>query len=239
MANIDWLPDAAQIHRQRTGRPFVTLSYAQSLDGCIAAKPGQPFALSGAESLKLTHKLRAAHETILVGLGTVLVDNPRLNVRLASGKDPQPVVVDSQLRFPLDANLLQQPPFPWIATTDQADLSRQHTLEMAGVQVLRLPITSGGQVNLVALLTRLGEAGVSSLMVEGGARIITSFLAEHLVDYLVLTLAPTLLGGLHAVNDLKLANSTRLPRLHNPQYEQWGEDIIVSGFLNKEVACND
>ena len=112
MDQIEEILSGVADHRQRTGCPFVTLSYAQSLDGCIVAQPGQPLALSGAQSLILTHKLRAAHDAILVGIGTVLADNPRLDVRLAPGPDPQPVVVDSRLRFPLNANLLQQPPYP-------------------------------------------------------------------------------------------------------------------------------
>ena len=96
---------SAPAHRRRTGRPFVTLSYAQSLDGSIADRPGRPLALSGPQAMALTHGLRAAHEAILVGIGTVLADNPRLNVRLVDGPDPQPMVVDSRLRFPPYANL--------------------------------------------------------------------------------------------------------------------------------------
>jgi riboflavin-specific deaminase-like protein len=91
---------SAAAHRQCLGRPFVTLSYAQSLDGSIADRPGRPLALSGEASMALTHSLRASHEAILVGIGTVLADNPSLNVRLVAGKNPQPIVVDSRLRFP-------------------------------------------------------------------------------------------------------------------------------------------
>src|SRR5205823_12555295 len=116
---------AAEQHRH-SSRPFVTLSYAQSVDGSIAARPGQPLALSGALSMTLTHQLRAAHDAILVGIGTVLADNPRLSVRLVEGKDPQPIVADSRLRLPLSANLLYQHPLsPWIASGDQADVGRQ------------------------------------------------------------------------------------------------------------------
>src|SRR5215831_2035198 len=120
-------------HCQRTGRPFVTLTYAQSLDGCIAARRGQALHLSGRQSLTLTHRLRAAHDAILVGIGTVLADNPLLNVRLVEGKDPQPVIVDSQLRFPLEANLLRHHSLaPLIATSEQAERDRQRHLEAAG-----------------------------------------------------------------------------------------------------------
>ena len=108
---------SAAAHRRRTGRPLVTLSYAQSLDGSIADRPGRPLALSGPQAMALTHGLRAAHEAILVGIGTVLADNPRLNVRLVTGPDPQPVVVDSRLRFPPYANLLSNGRSPGLPPT--------------------------------------------------------------------------------------------------------------------------
>lgn len=219
-------------HRQRVNRPFVTLSYAQSLDGCVAVCRGQPLALSGSQSLTLTHRLRAAHDAILVGIGTVLADNPRLTVRLVEGKSPQPVVVDSRLRFPLDANLLQDHPLaPWIATTDQADKDRQGALEGAGARVLRLPARANGQVHLARLLEQLGELGLNSLMVEGGAGIITSFLSERLVDFLVLTVAPTLVGGLHALDRLEGSDPAHFPRLRHPVSEWQGEDLILWGDL--------
>ena len=217
-------------HRQRTGRPFVTLSYAQSVDGCIAARPGQPMTLSGPQSLVLTHQLRADHEAILVGIGTVLADNPSLTVRLVNGRNPQPIIADSRLRFPSDAKLLQNPDrTAWIATSQQADGHRQEVLETAGARVLWLPPNARGQVDLAALLERLGQLGINSLMVEGGTRIITSFLSERLVDSVVLTIAPKLLGGLRAVRKLRLLDSIHLPRLHNVRYQQLEDDIIMWG----------
>jgi 3,4-dihydroxy 2-butanone 4-phosphate synthase/GTP cyclohydrolase II len=232
---IDLLPAEAATHRRRTGRPFVTLSYAQSLDGCIAAQPGQPLALSGSQSLILTHKLRAAHDAILVGIGTVLADDPQLNVRLVAGDNPQPVVVDSRLRFPLNANLLQHPPLPWIATSRQTGESRQQALEIVGARVLCLPTNAKGQVDLAVLLEQLGDLGVNSLMVEGGAGVITSFLSERLVDYMILTIAPTLVGGLSAVNHLEQFDPAHLPRLSNPRSEWMGKDLILSGRLSWEA----
>lgn len=217
-------------HRQRMKRPFITLTYAQSIDGCIAARAGQPLTLSGKQSLVLTHRLRAAHQAILAGIGTVLADNPSLTVRLVEGRDPQPIVPDSRLRFPLDANLLSHPSrSPWIATSEHADVGRQRTLEAAEARVLRLPANVRGQVDLAALMKRLGELGIDSVMVEGGARIITSFLSERLVDHLVLTVAPTLVGGLRAVRRLGPSAPACFPRLRNVRYERLEEDLIVWG----------
>ena len=195
MAEIQDALNLAAEHRRRTGRPYVTLSYAQSLDGSIADRPGRPLSLSGSQSLAMTHTLRAAHDAILVGIGTVLADNPRLNVRLVPGRDPQPVIVDSRLRFPAYSNLLRNCRTPWIAASNGADPQRQRDLEEMGAKVLVLP-SQNGWVDLTSLLERLGELGMNSLMVEGGAQIITSFLSFRLVDQVVLTIAPMLVGGL-------------------------------------------
>jgi 3,4-dihydroxy 2-butanone 4-phosphate synthase/GTP cyclohydrolase II len=219
---------SAAAHRQRTGRPFITLSYAQSLDGSIADRPGRPLALSGPQAMALTHRLRAAHEAILVGIGTVLADNPRLNVRLAEGPDPQPVVVDSRLRFPSYANLLKTPCSPIIATNEGADPERRQALEAAGARILVLP-GSNGWVDLADLLEHLGSMGINSLMVEGGAQIITSFLASRLVDQVVLTIAPMLVGGLRVVDHLGPSSRRRLPRLKNLSYQQLGDDLVLRG----------
>jgi GTP cyclohydrolase II len=191
-------------------------------------------ALSGPQSLILTHQLRAAHDAILVGIGTVLADDPRLTVRLVEGEDPQPVVVDSRLRLPMDAYLLREHRLPlWIATREEADWGRQRALEAARVRVLRLPAGPEG-VNLAALLQRLGTMGINRLMVEGGSRIITSFLRERLVDFLVLTVSPLLVGGVHAVHNLAETDSPSFPRLRQPHHVSLGNDLILWGELGWE-----
>ncbi|MGA9770414.1 MAG: GTP cyclohydrolase II [Blastocatellia bacterium] len=228
-AIADILKRAAS-HSQIPGRPFITLSYAQSVDGCIAASSGNPLSLSGSQSLEMTHKLRAAHDAILVGIGAVLADNPRLTVRLVEGEDPQPVVIDSKLRLPLSANLMQNSLAPpWIATTEAADIERQKTLEAAGARVLRLPANAEGQVDLRALLKRLSEMGIYRLMVEGGAGIITSFLADRLVDHLVLTMAPVVVGGLHGVKRSEQCGPQYFPQLRNLRHYRLGDDLILFG----------
>ena len=209
------------------GRPFVTLSYAQSVDGSITLRRGQPLALSGQESMTLTHQLRTSHDAILVGIGTVLADDPRLTVRLVAGPDPQPIILDSQLRLPLTAKLLtEHPRKPIVATTKTADSAKEQALLDAGATVVRLPATANGQVSLPALLACLHKHNVRRLMVEGGARIITSFLGERLVDRLVVTIAPLLVGGLNAVGNLK---NDSLPQLENPQMQWLGKDMVLSG----------
>jgi 3,4-dihydroxy 2-butanone 4-phosphate synthase/GTP cyclohydrolase II len=212
-------------------RPFVTLSYAQSLDGSITARRGEPLAISGPESMEMTHRLRAEHDAILVGIGTVLSDNPRLSVRLVDGLNPQPIIVDSKLRCPLSARLLRNDKPPWIATTETADYARQNALEAAGAQIFRLPALKNGRVDLQQMLAKLAQLGIRSLMVEGGAEIISSFLAAHLVDRLVLTIAPMLVGGLNAVAPGLDRNGVALPRLFRTHYQKLGNDIILLGDL--------
>jgi GTP cyclohydrolase II len=216
-------------HYARTGRPLVTLTYAQSLDGSIAVRRDRPLALSGDASRLLTHQLRAAHTAILVGIGTLLSDDPRLTARLAGGPDPQPVIVDSQLRFPLSARLLHNPDLkPWIVTSRTADPRCKTALEAAGARVESVPSLPGGWLDLAAVVALLGQEGVNSLMVEGGARIITSFLTAQLADWVLITIAPVYVGGVRAV-EAAGDRSNSFPRLEHVHSQQLGQDVILWG----------
>lgn len=214
---------------QRNGRTFVTLSYAQSLDGSITAKRGSHTDLSGEASYAMTHRLRSSHDAILVGIGTVLADDPSLTVRLVEGRDPQPIILDSQLRFPMNARLLANKRKPWIVTTLDADPNKQQNLEEVGVRIFRLPASAQGQVDIQELPLLLASQGIDTVMVEGGAAVITSFLSARIVDRLVLTIVPLWLGGLNAVQR-PLPNWKTL-QLDDLQYQQVGRDIVVSGNL--------
>lgn len=206
-------------------RPFVTLTYAQSLDGCLAL-PGQRIFLSGPESQTYTHQLRASHDAILIGVGTVLVDNPQLTVRLVDGPHPQPIVLDSHLRTPPTAALLNHPTKrPWLAAT-QPPLDRAVALEACGARIFRLPANLAGQVSLPALLDKLGEEGIQRLMVEGGAQVINAFLEQKLANKLIVTIAPKLLGGLRAVQKLSAPRE-----LQDATYRQLGNDMVVEAEL--------
>lgn len=208
-------------------RPFVTLAYAQSLDGSLAAAPGQRLALSGPESATHTHRLRAAHDAILVGIGTVLADDPRLTVRLASGANPQPVVVDSQLRCPLDAALLSHPTHrPWIATTVAAPAQRRAALSAAGAVIIFVKADPSGRVDVARLLDALGERGVGRLMVEGGAAILTTFLVQHLADTLNVTIAPRLIGGVRALQ------APASSPVRDPVWRMAGSDMIFEARIS-------
>jgi GTP cyclohydrolase II len=220
---LDSLLSSMDVHFPELGRPWVTLSYAQSLDGSIAAQRGAPLALSGSATLKITHSLRAMHSAILVGIGTLLADDPQLNVRLVSGADPQPIVLDRQLRFSMEARLLRGQKSPWIFTTQNAQPERESALEKAGARVFR---SDTEMRNIGDILAVLGREGILSVMVEGGAAVITSFLEAQLVDLVVLTIASRLIGGVRGVESL-LADDG--PRLNKFGVQRFDEDLLVWG----------
>lgn len=239
---IDALQQRMHDHHRQTGRPFVTLSYAQSLDGSIAAQADAPLTISSDDSMAFTHRMRAAHDAILVGIGTLLADDPRLTVRLTDGGHPQPVVLDTKLRFPLSARLLDSDgPRPIIATNQESNEERFEALEAAGAEVLRLPCDGLEGISLPVLLDALGERGIRSLMVEGGGKVITSFIRHQLVHHVAVTMAPVFVGGLPAVSGLVPVEEGRgeleeerpaasaFPRLTNVSYQWLGRDLIIQG----------
>lgn len=203
-------------------RPFVTLTYAQSIDGSIAARDGSPIRFSCDESMKMTHELRASHDAILIGVNTVMSDDPMLTLKNVNGVNPQPIVLDSTLRTPLTARLLKHPTHPlWVAASDP-DPRRRTQLESLGARIIHVDSDSQGRVNLTSLLDHLSNLGIRKLMVEGGAKVIQSFLEQHLANKLILTIAPRI------VNGLKIDSTASL---HNVHYRQLGIDLIVEGNL--------
>jgi 3,4-dihydroxy 2-butanone 4-phosphate synthase/GTP cyclohydrolase II len=220
---------AATTQRSRPDRPFVTVSYAQSLDGSISNEPGKTLRLSNLQSQTLTHHIRARHDGILVGINTILVDDPRLTVRLVDGEDPVPVILDSFLRLPVNARVVRErrgrPVI--VATAADACTKKEADLRDVGIQIVRLPVSSDGLIDLPALLRRLRLEGITSLMVEGGGRTITSFLAGHLADQLIMTICPVLVGGVHALNPCLTARAT-MPFLTNVDYFSLDGDTVVT-----------
>jgi riboflavin-specific deaminase-like protein len=218
-----------QKHVPHRSRPRVTVCYAQTLDGRLATADGSSQWISGPESLQLVHRLRAEHRGIMVGAGTVLHDDPRLTVRLVAGQDPVRVIVDSTLRTPLDAAVLagEAARGTILAVTERAPAERRVAATALGATVLAVPATQSGHVDLEVLLVALHERGVDSLMVEGGARLITSFLRGRLVDRLVVTVAPKVLGaGIEAVGDLGITDLAAAIVLTDVTTTAYGADLV-------------
>ncbi len=176
------------------GLPVITLSWAQTLNAAIAGERGKPLGISGRESQVMTHALRSLHDGILVGIGTVLSDDPQLTVRLVQGPQPRPIVLDSRLRTPPGSRLMTRPDArPWVFHAD-AEPGRAAALERAGACLTRVS-RAGDGLDLMEVCRALSAGGVRSVMVEGGAEVIASFLKAGLFSQVVITVSPTLVAG--------------------------------------------
>lgn len=227
------------------GRPLVTLKMAASLDGKTATHTGESQWITGAMARHHVHRLRAQHDLVLVGIGTVLADNPRLNCRLRGGRDPIRLVVDSTLKTPLQAAILTSSPSAelWIATTDQAPEARRMAWQaQKGVILLSCRTTAAGRVDLVDLLAQLGKREILSVLTEAGATLNGALLDAGLVDRLALFLAPQLIGGLAAPNMLAGTGVARLADTHHLtqlRVTTVGPDLLLEGALTKNVYRPD
>ncbi len=205
----------AYVKYMTTGLPLVTIKFAQTLDGRIATVSGDSRWISSEEFRKLAHRLRTINDAILIGIDTVLADNPQLTVRLVKGRSPTRVILDSRLRTPLDAEIVRSRDAApvIIATTAQADMKKGAQLRELGIEVLEVQSDISGGIDLKGLLKALGERNISSLLVEGGAKVITSFLRQELADKFVVAIAPKILGkGTDAVGELDIVRiSQSLP----------------------------
>jgi diaminohydroxyphosphoribosylaminopyrimidine deaminase/5-amino-6-(5-phosphoribosylamino)uracil reductase len=180
-----------------TDRPAFTLKAALTLDGKIATVTGNSKWITGEAARADVHRMRNAHDAILVGVGTVLADDPWLNCRIRGGRDPIRIVLDGQLRTPPTARLLpgKKGPRTIIATGLRADKAKQAALEKAGAEVWRLKLRANGQVPLYELSKDLGLQKVLSVLVEGGGQVHASFLTDRFAHDLVLYIAPKGVGG--------------------------------------------
>jgi GTP cyclohydrolase II len=209
-------------------RPYLVLKYAQTLDGRIATATGDSKWISGEEERGVSHALRAACDAVMVGVGTVLRDDPRLTVRLVPGTSPLRVVLDSMLRTPSTALVLSGEPVTVVLTTDRAAESDQQRLRALGVSVRVVPTGPAG-VDLPAALRVLRELGIRTLLVEGGARTITSLLGARLVDRIIVSIAAKIIGaGTEAVGDLGIARVMQGISLRNRRMYVTADDVITA-----------
>jgi GTP cyclohydrolase II len=210
-------------------KPYVIVKYAQTLDGRIATSSGDSRWISGEEERRVSHALRASCDAVVVGIGTVLRDDPQLTVRMVPGASPIRVVLDSTLRIPYGSLVLADDAATAIVTTDRSSAERRDDLRRRGIAVVVVPAGPCG-VKLDTALNVLREQGIRSALVEGGASVITSFLSRDLADRLVVGIAPRVLGnGTNAVSDLGVREVSQSLRIERRSVHLAGEDVLIAG----------
>lgn len=217
--------------------PYVTMKVGQSLDGKIATRTGQSKWITSEESLINVHKLRKDSDAVLVGVGTVLADDPELTVRhVHTERQPARIVLDTSLRTPVGAKLVKSANEvdTIIITTETADINKVNLLKNSGVKVLFADRTPDGKIDLKHALSVIGEQKILQLFVEGGAEIFGAFMDEKLVDYINVFIAPLIIGGVQAKDSVGGEGSALLsdaPRIACYDVRRSGADIWVSGKL--------
>jgi diaminohydroxyphosphoribosylaminopyrimidine deaminase/5-amino-6-(5-phosphoribosylamino)uracil reductase len=212
-------------------RPFVTIKIAQTLDGRIAAASGDSKWISSLPSRRLAHRERSLHDAVLVGIGTVIQDDPELTVRLVRGRNPVRIVVDSKLRIPLESKILkeQEKAATIIACSRGHDVEKFKQLREMGIDLI---VAGSDRIDLKKLLAVLAKRNISSVLVEGGAGIYTSFLKGKLADRILVAIAPVITGrGIEAVGDLGTAKIADALRLEVRKILRREADLILDARL--------
>jgi riboflavin-specific deaminase-like protein len=221
-------------------RPRITVQAAQTLDGKIALSQTRTL-LSSPEGLEIAHRNRAAHDAVMVGSSTVRIDDPELSVRYCSGAQPKRIVLASSLDIPANARVLESGPGVLIIGAEgQAPKTRMDELQRAGAEVHLVSATDDGLLSMRAALTAIYQWGVRRLLVEGGARVLTTLFRERLVDYLALEIVPVLLGnsGVPAVSNIGVGALGQAPRLADAKVRHVGTSIMVEGRMEYFTESN-
>jgi diaminohydroxyphosphoribosylaminopyrimidine deaminase/5-amino-6-(5-phosphoribosylamino)uracil reductase len=226
--------NAGFLTRLQRGRPLVTLKLATSLDGRIATASGESQWITGPPARERAHALRADHDAIMVGTGTVLADDPQLTCRLPglSHRSPVRVVIDRRLRIPPAARLIadaHRVP-TWVVTFASADPARRAQFEASGVSLIDVEPDGEGQVDLAAALRALGDRGITRLLVEGGAGLAAALLRARLIDHLVWVHAPLLIGGegIPAIGGFDPGALADAPNFTRVSMEAVGDDVLTT-----------
>jgi diaminohydroxyphosphoribosylaminopyrimidine deaminase/5-amino-6-(5-phosphoribosylamino)uracil reductase len=223
-------------HFHRTGRPFVTLKLAQSIDGRIATATGDSKWISGPDALTYAHQLRAESDAVVIGMGTLVNDNPSLTVRRVKGNNPYRIVLSSSLSFPRKCQLIDHnDDFRTIVASTDSSIQR-FARSKRGRSLIYWSIKRerNGHLDLSDLLEKSARFGLKSILVEGGAKIATSFLKTGLVDKYIAIISPTVIGaGTDGINDLGVKALKDAISLRHSYTEQLGQDCLIIGYPEK------
>lgn len=219
-------------------KPFIVLKAAMTLDGKIATATGQSKWITNETSRAYGYKLRDIYDGIMVGINTVIEDNPMLTARVDGGKNPIRIVVDSSLKIDINANVVQDKSAKTIiATTDKADKDKILKLQAQDIDVIVVDKDENDKVDIEKLLDILGQQNICSILVEGGATLSGSFVAKKLVDKVYFFIAPKIIGGKEAktpVAGTGILNLQEALTLKDIQIEKLEEDILIIGRVDKD-----
>jgi diaminohydroxyphosphoribosylaminopyrimidine deaminase/5-amino-6-(5-phosphoribosylamino)uracil reductase len=232
----------AYIKHITTGLPFVVAKFAMSLDGKIATKTGDSKWITNEEARNYAHAMRYTVDAIMVGVNTVLADNPRLTARGCGGKggigkkQPLRVIVDSKGKVPLSAHIFEPPGKVLLAVAAPFDSAKKERFVKAGAEVLELP-AKGGSVDIRELLKLLGKREIVTVFVEGGGGLIGSLFDHHLVDKVLAFISPIIIGGREAVSvgGNGVDNIAEAMRLKRVDIRTFGDDILICGYVEESL----
>ena len=215
----------------KTKKPFVIIKVAMSADGRIATKTGDSKYITSKEARTLVHRLRTEVDAVMVGLNTVLRDDPELTPRLYAGKDPLKIVVDSALNIPKKCNLMKNPGKLIIATTSKAPKNEIQKMQDKGIRIITAK-SSMGMVDIADLMKQLGRHEITSVMIEGGSELNSSAIKAGVADKILIFTAPKLIGNGHgAIGNLGVSKIDKAINLKDSVCSRIGKDMLVEGYL--------
>ena len=208
------------------------LKFAQTLDAHIADHNGGSKWITSIDSRRYVHSLRATYDAVLIGAGTALKDNPSLTVRLVDGRNPQKIVVDSKLKLSPDLNVFKKNPEKGVILLTSENSSQKHKkiekLAAQGIKIIFLKEESSGLLDLRHALKELGKLNITSVLVEGGSKIFTSFIKEYLFDEILMFVSPKLLGcGIPSVGNLGIKSLRQAVKIKVVNVKQTGDDVLI------------
>ena len=217
------------------GLPYITVKWAMSVDGKIATRTGESKWITSEESRKYVHKIRGQMDGILVGINTVVRDNPLLTCRIEGGQNPKRIVVDSNAVLPINSRLLStiNEGEIIVAVSKNAQRNRIEKLEQMGCKIVQTEDIND-RVDLHELFWRLGEMELTNILVEGGSRVITSVIEDRLADRVMVFVAPIIIGGAGAKSPVlgtginKISEAAEIDEI---EIKRFSNDIVIEGTL--------